>query len=144
MNWEAIVGQEKIVQKLKESVSSGRISHAQLFSGQNSWGALSLAIAYAGEILASEKGEAVKSKVESMQHPDIHFSFPVTSTEKHKTPNSNQFIKEFREFILENPYASLFDWLEFAEVEKKTRHHQRSRSPGNREISFAEQLRRKL
>ncbi len=119
MNWENIVGQEIIIQKLKESVSGGRVSHAQLFSGENGWGALSLAIAYAGEILASEKGEAVKSKVESLQHPDIHFSFPITSTEKFKTPTSNNFIKEFREFILENPFASLYDWLEFAEVEKK-------------------------
>ncbi len=55
MNWEKIVGQKTVIQKLKESVSGGRISHAQLFSGENGWGALSLAVAYAGEILASEK-----------------------------------------------------------------------------------------
>lgn len=119
MNWEKIVGQKTVIQKLKESVSGGRISHAQLFSGENGWGALSLAIAYAGEILASEKGESVRAKVETLQHPDINFSFPVTSTEKIKTPTSNQFIKEFREFILENPFGSLYDWLEFVEVEKK-------------------------
>lgn len=119
MIWENITGHEKIKQKLQESIQNGRVSHAQLFSGQNGWGTLSLAIAYAGEILASEKGEAIKQKVASLQHPDIHFTFPVTSNEKVKTPTSNQFFKEWREFILENPYGSLYDWLEFNEVEKK-------------------------
>lgn len=119
MNWENIVGQSKISEKLRNSVAEGRISHAQLFSGENGWGNLAAAIAYASEILASEKGDAVRTKVESLQHPDIHFSFPVTSTEKIKTPTSNHFIKEFREFLLENPFGSLYDWLEFVEVEKK-------------------------
>ena len=119
MIWEKITGHEKIKEKLKESIANERVSHAQLFSGNNGWGALSLAIAYAGEILASEKGESIKQKVATLQHPDIHFTFPVTSTEKIKTPTSNQFFKEWREFILENPYGSLYDWLEFNEVEKK-------------------------
>ena len=119
MLWEKIVGQAEIKEKLKNSISDGRISHAQLISGENGWGALSLAIAYAGEILASEKGENARTKVSSLQHPDVHFSFPVTSSEKFKTPVSNNYIKEFREFLLENPYGSLYDWLEFVEVEKK-------------------------
>lgn len=119
MIWEKITGHDKIKEKLKESIENERVSHAQLFSGNNGWGALSLAIAYAGEILASEKGEQIKQKVATLQHPDIHFTFPVTSTEKIKTPTSNQFFKEWREFILENPYGSLYDWLAYNEVEKK-------------------------
>lgn len=119
MNGEKIAGHIKIKEKLRNSISEGRISHAQLISGKNGWGSLSFAVDYAAEILASEKGEAVKSKVNDLQHPDIHFTFPVTSTEKFKAPTSNLFIKEFREFILENPFGSLYDWLEFVEVEKK-------------------------
>lgn len=119
MNWENLVGQDKVKIKLQESIRENRVSHAQLFTGENGWGTLHLAIAYAAEILASEKGDEVKSKVESLQHPDIHFSFPVTSTEKVKNPTSNHFIKEWRSFILENPHGSLYDWLEFNEVEKK-------------------------
>lgn len=119
MIWEKITGQDKIKEKLKESITNERVSHAQLFSGDNGWGALHLAIAYAGEILASDKGETVKQKVANLQHPDIHFTFPVTSTEKIKTPTSNHFFKDWREFILENPYGSLYDWLEYNEVEKK-------------------------
>lgn len=120
MLWEKIAGQEKIKQKLKESVAEGRISHAQLFSGQNGWGALNLAIAYAGEILASEKGTNVLHKVESLQHPDVHFSFPAAVTDSvKKDPTSKQFTKEWREFLLGNPYGSVYDWLQFLGIEKK-------------------------
>lgn len=120
MLWEKIAGQEKIKQKLKDSVAEGRISHAQLFSGENGWGALSLAIAYAGEILASEKGENVWQKLESLQHPDVHFSFPAAANDSvKKDPTSKQFTKEWREFLLENPYGSVFDWLQFLGIEKK-------------------------
>lgn len=119
MNWENSFGHEIIKQKLRDSITNKRMSHAQLFSGKNGWGTLSLALGYAAEILAAEKGESAKNKVLTLQHPDIHFSFPVTSTDKVKTPTSNQFFKEWREFILDNPYGSLFDWLEYNEVEKK-------------------------
>lgn len=119
MNWENLKVQEKIKEKLSTTIKDGRISHAQLFSGKNGWGALHLVIGYAAEILASELGENVKTKVVGLQHPDIHFSFPVASSDKIKTPTSNHFFKEWREFILNNPYGSLYDWLEYNETEKK-------------------------
>lgn len=120
MLWEKIAGQEKIKQKLRESVAEGRISHAQLFAGENGWGALSLAIAYAGEILASEKGENVLQKIASLQHPDVHFSFPAASTDSvKKDPTSSQFMKEWREFLTENSYGSVYEWLQFLGIEKK-------------------------
>ena len=119
MKWENICGHEIIKQKLQESIEKNRISHAQLFSGKNGWGTLELAVTYASEILVSELGEGVRSKVEKLQHPDIHFTFPVSPTEKHKTPTSNNFLKEFREFYFQSPYGSLYEWQEFNEVEKK-------------------------
>src|SRR5690606_14014043 len=97
-----------------------RISHAQLFAGKEGSGALSLAIAYAGEILAKEKGEAALAKVHSLQHPDLHFSYPVAATDSVKDkPVSSQFLREWREFYLKNPYGSIFDWLQFLGIEKK-------------------------
>ncbi|MFA7448258.1 MAG: DNA polymerase III subunit delta' [Weeksellaceae bacterium] len=119
MKWENICGHEIIKQKLQESIEKNRISHAQLFSGKNGWGTLELAITYASEILVSELGEGVRSKIEKLQHPDIHFTFPVSPTDKYKTPTSNNFLKEFREFYFQNPYGSLYEWQEFNEVEKK-------------------------
>ena len=120
MLWEDIAGQEIIKQKLKESVAEGRISHAQLFVGKEGSGALNLAIAYAGEILSREKGDAVWAKVKSLQHPDLHFSYPVASTDSVKDkPTSAHFLREWREFMLGNPYGNIFDWLQFLGIEKK-------------------------
>ena len=120
MNWENICGHEIIKQKLKDSIENNRISHAQLFSGKNGWGTLELAITYASEILASELGEGVKSKVKKLQHPDIHFTFPVTTSDSvKKDPKSFDFLNEFREFYTQNPYGNLYEWQEFNEVEKK-------------------------
>lgn len=120
MKWENICGHEIIKRKLQESIEKNRISHAQLFSGKNGWGTLELAITYASEILVSELGEGVRSKVEKLQHPDIHLTFPVTTSDSvKKDPTSNHFITEFREFYSRNPYGSLYEWQEFNEVEKK-------------------------
>lgn len=120
MLWDEIAGQEEIKQKLKNSVEEGRVSHAQLFVGQEGSGALPMAIAYAGEVLAKEKGESAWSKVKSFQHPDLHFSFPVASTDSVKDkPVSSNFMREWREFLLENSYGNIFDWLQFLGVEKK-------------------------
>lgn len=120
MLWDKIAGQEEIKQKLKESVTEGRISHAQLFVGKEGSGALNLAIAYAGEILSQEKGETALSKVKSLQHPDLHFSYPVASTDSVKDkPISVQFLREWRDFMFENPYGNIYDWLQFLGIEKK-------------------------
>lgn len=119
MKWENVFGHEIIKQKLKESIENNRISHAQLFSGKNGWGTLQLAITYAAEILASEKGDLVRAKVGKLQHPDIHFTYPVTTTDSVKVATSAAFLREWINFQLEFPYANLYDWLEFNGVEKK-------------------------
>lgn len=51
MNWEDIVGQQNIVTTLKDTVDKNRVSHAQLFVGEEGYGILPLALAYAKEIL---------------------------------------------------------------------------------------------
>lgn len=120
MIWKSVIGNREIRENLKNSVVEKRLSHAQLFSGKNGWGTLNMALAYIAEILAADKSEASAKKVLSLQHPDVHFSFPVISDDKRKNPTSNMFIREWREFILQQPYGSLYDWLEFLEVPKKT------------------------
>lgn len=120
MLWEEVAGQNEIKEKLRESVSEGRISHAQLFVGKEGSGALGLAIAYAAEILAQDHGEAALAKVKSLQHPDLHFSYPVATTDAIKEkPTSIQFLREWREFVLQNPYGNIFDWLQHLGIEKK-------------------------
>lgn len=122
MTFEEIIGQEHIKNHLKKSAENGRIPHAQLFIGKEGSGTLPMAIAYAQHLLCSfsENKEACSIKCTKLQHPDLHFAFPVTTTDSVKRhPVSNLFLEEWRSFIKEQPYGSLFNWLQHIGVENK-------------------------
>jgi len=126
MLFQEILGQEHIKNHLKRSADLGRIAHAQLFVGPEGCGTLPMAIAYAQYILCQNSGEnntgnsACNLKFEQVSHPDLHFAFPVAGTEDVKShPVSSNFLTEWREFLSENPYAGLFDWLQKIGIEKK-------------------------
>ncbi len=52
-------------------------------------------------------------------HPDIHFSYPVISKKSGTPPLSTDYITEWREFIKEFPYGTVYDWLQFIGAENK-------------------------
>lgn len=126
MLFSEILGQDHIKNHLRKSVDLGRIPHAQLFVGPEGNGTLAMAIAYAQYILCENTEEnnngnsACNLKFKNLSHPDLHFVFPVaTNTEIKSKPISANFMASWREFVLENPYASLFDWYKKIGVEKK-------------------------
>lgn len=126
MLFSEILGQDHIKNHLKKSADAGRIPHAQLFVGPEGCGTLPMAIAYAQYILCQNSGEnttgnsACNLKFNHLSHPDLHFAFPVATNDSIKSkPVSANFITEWREFVLENPYGSLFDWYKTIGVEKK-------------------------
>ena len=122
MLFNQIIGQKHIKNHLQVSAENGRIPHAQLFVGKEGSGTLPMAIAYAQFLLcnSSESSEACNLKCEKLQHPDLHFSFPVTTNDAvKKHPVSNLFLEDWREFIKEQPYGSLFNWLQHIGVENK-------------------------
>lgn len=122
MQFSDIIGQNHIINHLKTSAKNGRIPHAQLFVGKNGYGTLPMAIAYAQFLLTefSNNSEASKLKAEKLQHPDLHFAFPVTTTDRVKKHSvSDLFLQEWREFLAEQPYGSLFRWLQHIGVENK-------------------------
>ncbi len=127
MLFKDIIGQEKIKKHLIQTVSKGRISHAQLFVAPTGSGALSMAIAYAQYILCkNSKGEnntgneACNLKFQKLAHPDLHFAFPVAVNDKvKKHPISNLFLDEWRIFIENTPYGSLFNWYQQLGIENK-------------------------
>ena len=122
MLFNQIIGQKHIKNHLQVSAENGRIPHAQLFVGKEGSGTLPMAIAYAQFLLchSSESAEACNLKCEKLQHPDLHFSFPVTTNDAvKKHPVSNLFLEDWREFIKEQPYGSLFNWLQHIGVENK-------------------------
>ncbi|BCY27789.1 ATP-binding protein [Flavobacterium okayamense] len=126
MLFSEILGQEHIKNHLIKSANAGRIPHAQLFVGPEGSGTLPMAIAYAQYILCQNSAEnntgneACNLKFNHLSHPDLHFAFPVATNDEVKNkPVSANFLTSWREFVLENPYAGLFDWYKKIGVEKK-------------------------
>ncbi len=122
MNFSEILGQEHLKNHLMKSTDNGRISHAQLFVGNEGTGVLPMAIAYAQYILCSTSNdkESCALKCSKLMHPDLHFAFPVASNEIIKSkPVSNNFLEDWRHFITSNPYGNLFEWLQTIGVENK-------------------------
>jgi DNA polymerase-3 subunit delta' len=82
MLFSQIVGQDKLKQQLIHNISQQRVSHAQLFLGPVGSGNLALALAYTQYLFCENPKEtdscgvcASCAKFETMQHPDVHFSF---------------------------------------------------------------------
>jgi DNA polymerase-3 subunit delta' len=122
MSFDKVIGQEHIKQHLQTSAENGRIPHAQLFVGKEGCGTLPMAIAYAQFLLelSSNNPQATRLKAAKLQHPDLHFAFPVTTNDSvKKHPVSNLFLEDWRAFMNEQPYGSLFNWLQFIGVENK-------------------------
>ncbi|HTQ28381.1 MAG TPA: hypothetical protein VMI35_09640, partial [Puia sp.] len=55
----------------------------------------------------------------ALQHPDIHFSYPVIPKKTGDKPLSTDYIQEWREFVSQYPYGNAFDWLQFIGAENK-------------------------
>ncbi|MCK5816288.1 MAG: DNA polymerase III subunit delta' [Flavobacteriaceae bacterium] len=124
MRFSEILGQENIKNHLQQSAKNGRIPHAQLFVGKEGSGTLPMAIAYARFLLCldNENNESCNLKCDNLSHPDLHFSFPVTNNDKIKSASkvvSSLFSEEWRQFVKEQPYGNIFNWLETIGVEKK-------------------------
>lgn len=127
MHFSEIIGQEHLKNHLTKSADAGRIPHAQLFVGPEGSGTLATAIAYAQYILCNNNGgensngnESCNIKFSNFTHPDLHFIYPtVTALGITSKPKSIDFIKEWRDFISQNSYGSLFDWLNFLEAGNK-------------------------
>ena len=72
--------------------------------------------AEADEWMARQPGY---SKAEALIHPDIHFSYPVFPKKSGDKPLSTDFIREWREFVAQNPYGNAYDWLQLIGAENK-------------------------
>jgi DNA polymerase III subunit delta' len=142
MDFSEIIGQEHIKSHLRTTLKNGRVAHAQLFVGMTGSGILALAIAYAKELLCnpfnieSEAYQRCARNVANFSHPDLHFIYPVnTNDEVKKNAVSSSFSEEWRNFIIENPYGSLFNWFQELGIENKQ---------GNISVKEAEEISKKL
>jgi DNA polymerase-3 subunit delta' len=127
MQFKEVVGHKYIKEKLIYTVKENRVSHAQLFLGPEGSGNLALAIAYAQYLSCDNKQENDSCgvcpsclKYKKLVHPDLHFVYPVaTSKSVKKDPVSDDYIEQWRETIIENPYINQNRWYEIIDVENK-------------------------
>lgn len=127
MLFKDILGLEHIKKHLVTTAETGRVAHAQLFVGPEGSGTLPTAVAYAqyllcGNLGGENEGEntVCNSKCNSLTHPDLHFAFPVSNSDKIKSHAvSDHYLPEWRQFVMEQPYGNLFDWYRSIGIEKK-------------------------
>jgi DNA polymerase-3 subunit delta' len=123
MNFSNIPGQKEIKEKLLRSVREERVSHAQIFAGNEGCGSMALALAYARYISCENRTShdscgTCKScvKYAKLIHPDLHFVFPVIKGKKATDPVSDTYIEEWREFVKKSSYFTLNTWMDSIEV----------------------------
>jgi DNA polymerase-3 subunit delta' len=119
MQFADIQGLDQTKTSLIEAVRKDHVAHAQLFLGPEGSANLAMAIAFASYLNCEDPGEQDScgqcpscSKNQKYIHPDLHYVFPVSSTEKihGKEVVSNNFLKEWRSFLEGNLYGDIADW----------------------------------
>lgn len=123
MKFSAVVGQEELKNRLRRGVAEGRIPHAQMFIGAQGSGNLSLALAYAQYISCAARtendscGECPSCrKMQTLTHPDLHFSFPFPSN---KGDVATELYAEWREAVLADPLLTYEAWMQALGAENK-------------------------
>ncbi len=123
MRFDQVYGHDSQIKALRESISLGRVPHAQLFTGPEGVGMLAVAIAYMRAVFCQEPNADKSScdlKFDRLTHPDLHFVFPMASNAKVKTkPTSDQFLEDWRLFVENSRFGTLFDWYQQLDIENK-------------------------
>lgn len=114
MQFNEVIGHQTIRKRLIQSVKENRVSHAQLWLGSPGYGTLPAVLAFTQYLFCQNPGENDScgqcpscQKVNKLQHPDLHFSFP-TILADYKT--SDPLYPEWRSAINENPFFNFKDW----------------------------------
>ena len=102
----------------------GHIPHAQLFTGISGIGKLQLALAYAQYLNCPHRTDEDSCgtcptclQYSRLQHPDLHFVFPIVKTDAADTCDG--YLEPWREILLNKRYFDLDDWHEALGVETK-------------------------
>ncbi|CAN5146158.1 hypothetical protein BH09BAC3_BH09BAC3_25170 [soil metagenome] len=128
MKFSDIPGLSEIKQQLIRSAKDGHIAHAQLFMGREGALNLPLAIAYATYLHCTERGKtdscgACPACTKNLKyiHPDTHFVFPVSNVKADKDEDrfKADTMKNWRSFLLEQPFGNLSDWTTYYGGEDK-------------------------
>ena len=126
MQFKNIPSNKKTKTNLLESVKNNRLSHAHLLLGEDGSASLAIAWAFAQYLICVNRSEEDSCgkcssclKSSSLNHPDIHWVFPIVSS-KGKPSNCDLFLADWRSFLLQNNYPSEKQWFSYlGEVNKQ-------------------------
>ena len=111
-----VIGQTEYNESIKSAIDNNRLPHALLISGNVGTGGLALAFAAAQYLMCPERKQADACgecpqciQIEKLQHPDLHFIYPVIKKEKETI--STDYLSEWRDIFLKNKYLTLNDWV---------------------------------
>lgn len=128
MYFAEVIGQDSVKEQLKRCVDENRLAHALLVTGPKGNGKLPMAVALAHYLLCTKRhdGDACNAcpacvKMNKLIHSDLHFVFPVVKKKSgsDSAPISDDYIAEWREIFLKNPYFGYSDWLTKLGVENQ-------------------------
>ncbi|MBP5257655.1 MAG: DNA polymerase III subunit delta [Prevotella sp.] len=121
MRYSEVIGQRDTITRLVKLCDEERMPHALLLTGDTGYGKMAIALATASYLLCSNPhdgdscGECPACKmIRRLEHPDLHFSYPVIrptgEAAGHKMA-SDDFAREWKEMLTESPYFSINKWL---------------------------------
>ncbi len=129
MTFAEIPGLTEVKKHLVKSVKENHIAHAQLFLGTPGSANLPMALAYATFLNCDNRGEVdacgicpACQKNAKFIHPDFHFSFPTAANDSVKAADakiSQNFLKYWRSFLLNDPFASVNEWVSHIGTDNK-------------------------
>lgn len=115
MLFKEIIGHSELKQRFINDTREGKVSHAHLLLGDLGYGGLPLTLAFVQYLMCENRQETDScgtcsscNKMEKMQHPDVHFSFPTVQAE---TKTSDVQFPLWKSLVKENPYLSLNEWI---------------------------------
>ena len=123
MFFKDIVGQKALIADLLGAVKTDKIAHGQLFIGNEGYGTFPLALAFSRYILCENPSESDACgtctsclQISELQHPDLHFVYPVVQS---ISKTSEGVYPLWREFVKDNVYFTLFDWVRFLDTKER-------------------------
>ncbi len=94
-------------------VDENRLPHAIMFCGPQGSGKMAMALAFASYLLGDN------AMLKKLEHPDLHFSFPVfkpAGSPSDYKPLCDDFVREWRAMLLKSPYFTIDRWLKCLKV----------------------------
>lgn len=126
MRFAEIAGGNDVKRALIGMVDRDNIPHAIMFHENDGGGGLALALAFLQYLYCHQRGDSDScgscpscSKITKLIHPDVHFVFPVASTKSIDKPRSEDFIRQWRELVIANPYFLENELFEALGLESK-------------------------